>query len=140
MESCYVPNNPNFASVDQWTPPSPTSPPVTSSADGKQHQPQQQQQQQHQANFTHHHHHDPVIQQLCDSADLVHAASANDPSSQLTALSALPPVQVKYNEFSPSIISYVTREITRNCWVLVEVQLTTDPPETKIAILFLATR
>jgi hypothetical protein len=105
MESCYVPNNPNFASVDQWTPPSPTSPPVTSSAEVKQHHHQQQQQQQQQQHFNHHHqhHHDPVIQQLCDSADLVHSGNAisssvgNDQSntSQLTSLSALPPVQVK---------------------------------------------
>nr|CAG4635136.1 EOG090X0G73 [Alona affinis] len=97
MESCYVPNNPNFASVDQWTPPSPTSPPVSadasSSSAGKQ---QQEQQQQGSSSFVqhHHHHHDSVIQQLCcDSDDLIEASGSEPPSHSLTSLSALPPVQ-----------------------------------------------
>lgn len=114
-----MPNNPNFAAaVDQWTPPSPTSPPVSSSVDAKlqqqQHQQQHQagQQQQQQANqvqqVSYSGQHDPVIQQLCESADLVHAAGVegspshgNDPSVHLTSLSALPPVQV-----CPSFLSY----------------------------------
>lgn len=104
MESCYVPNNPNFAStaassaaVDQWTPPSPTSPPVSAPDSSKQVE-------------QHVYHHDSVIQQLCcDSSDLivvntaVSASSANDPSGAsqhhhtLTSLSALPPVQVTHS-------------------------------------------
>ena len=105
MESCYVPNNPNFVTaVDQWTPPSPTSPPVSSSVDAKLQQQQagQQHQQQNQVQqVSYSSQHDPVIQQLCESADLVHAsgvegspAHGNDPSVHLTSLSALPPVQV----------------------------------------------
>ena len=96
MESCYVPNNPNFASVDQWTPPSPTSPPVSA---GDHKQPDQEQQQQ-QPSFAHH---DSVIQQLCcESADLIDDPS---PTSQhhhhnLTSLSALPPVQVTLTQES----------------------------------------
>ena len=123
MESCYVPNNPNFASVDQWTPPSPTSPPSEATSSKQQQQrslrtQQQQQQQQQEAAAVFH---DPgsVLQHLCSESDVASSAGANssvvassvassaassaassvDSSSHLTSLSALPPVQVHF--FAP---------------------------------------
>lgn len=158
MESCYVPNNPNFASVDQWTPPSPTSPPSEATSSKQQQQRSLRTQQQQEAAVFH----DPgsVLQHLCSESDGASSAGANssvvasstassavssaassvDSSSHLTSLSALPPVQVippSRTQMSWMLMSlcWFLVATVRNCWGRAAVQTTAQDRPRIAAIL-----